>query len=276
MTIKAAKQPDNAYAVTNPAITTADATAPTFANATVNGNQLIMTYSEALDAAHQATANAFTVKVGGVANTVTAVAVDAAAKTLTLTLSTAVQSNNKVTVAYTDRSGNNINTVQDASGNDARSFFAHAVINNTPDTRAPVFAHATVNGSTLVMTYSEALDASHAPAAGKFAVAVGGVANVVKAVVVNAVAKTVTLTLATAVSHDAAVTVKYTDPNGNDNINAIQDKAGNDALTLSAHVTNTTPDTTAPVFAHATVNGSTLVMTYGETLDARHAPSAGK
>ncbi|MFI3120601.1 MAG: hypothetical protein QX203_11565 [Methylococcaceae bacterium] len=48
MTIKAAKQPDNAYAVTNPAITTADATAPTFANATVNGNQLIMVTTQPL------------------------------------------------------------------------------------------------------------------------------------------------------------------------------------------------------------------------------------
>ncbi|MFI3158445.1 MAG: SwmB domain-containing protein, partial [Methylococcaceae bacterium] len=284
MMIKAAKQSKinvagNAHVVTDPAINTADTTAPIFAGATVNGNKLLMTYTETLDTVHTAAAKAFTVKVDGVANAVQAVLVNAAAKTVTLTLTTAVSHGAVVRVGYTDPSGNNnINAIQDAAGNDALTLTAAHVTNNTPDTTAPVFASAEVNGGTLVMTYSEALDAAHSPAAGKFAVAVGGVATIVTDVAVNAAAKTVILTLKTPVERNDAVTVSYTDPSLKNNLNAIQDAVGNDALSLVAQtVLNATPaDTVAPVFAAAAVNGSTLVLTYGEALDATHIPAAGK
>ncbi|TAN67601.1 MAG: hypothetical protein EPN17_10890 [Methylobacter sp.] len=250
---------------------TPDTTAPVFAGAAVNGNTLVMTYNETLDAFHAPVPANFAVTAGGIANAVTAVAVDAVAKTVTLTLSTPVIKGNTVTVGYTDPSAaNDANAIQDAVGNDVLSIAAQTVINNTPDTTAPVFAGAVVNGSTLVMTYGEALDATHAPIAGNFAVTAGDVANAVTAVTVNAVAKTVTLTLSTPVTNGAVVTVGYTDPSAANDINAIQDASGNDALSLVAQtVTNATP----PVFADAAVNSNTLVMTYSGTLDATHAAS---
>ncbi|MFI3158474.1 MAG: SwmB domain-containing protein, partial [Methylococcaceae bacterium] len=254
--------------------TPADTLAPSFADAAVDGGTLVMTSNEALDAAHAPAAGNFAVAVEGVANAVTAVAVNAAAKTVTLTLSTPVVKGNTVTVGYTDPSIiNDANAIQDASGNDALSIVTQTVTNNTPDSTAPVFAGAVVDGSSLVMTYSEALDAAHAPVAENFAVAVEGVANAVTAVIVDAAAMTVTLTLSTAVTHGAVVTVGYTDPSPGNDASAVQDAAGNDTLSIPAQaVTNNTPDTTAPIFAGASVNGNTLVMTYNEanTLDAIH------
>ncbi|MDO9169561.1 MAG: FG-GAP-like repeat-containing protein [Methylobacter sp.] len=111
---------------------------------------------------------------------------------------------------------------------------------NTP----PVFASATVNGNTLVMSYTEAttLDAVNIPFPGAFVVLVGATANTVTAVVVNAVNKTVTLTLASAVANGNTVTVAYNDPTVNNDVNAIQDAGGTDAATLTATlVTNDTP-----------------------------------
>jgi uncharacterized repeat protein (TIGR02059 family) len=145
------------------------------------------------------------------------------------------------------------------------------------DTTPPAFSSAAVNGTTLVMTYTDAsmLDAAHPPAPGSFAVTAGGSAVTVDSVAVNAVAKTVTLTLHSAVGNGQAVTVAYTDPTVGDDANAIQDAGGNDAATLAATaVTNNTPDTTAPVFVSAAVNGTTLVMTYADAgmLDAAHPP----
>ena len=126
---------------------------------------------------------------------------------------------------------------------------ASIVSTTLPDTGpvgagAPTFASATVSGSTLVMTYTSAtsLDATHPPVKGAFVVKAGGVADVVTAVAVDATAKTVTLTLTTAVTSGSEVTVAYTDPTAANDVNAIQDAAGNDAATLAATVvTNNTP-----------------------------------
>jgi uncharacterized repeat protein (TIGR02059 family) len=112
-----------------------DTLAPVLATSTVNGNQLVLTYTDAttLNAANTAPIGAFAVMVGGSANAVTAVAVNAAAKTVTLTLTTTVVAGQAVTVAYTDpTAGNDANAIQDAAGNDAASFAATAATNLTP------------------------------------------------------------------------------------------------------------------------------------------------
>ena len=270
---------NDAATITTQAVTnnTPDTTAPVFASATVNGSTLVLNYTEAntLDATNKPLPGAFTVSGG---HSVTAVAVDAALKKVTLTLGTAVANGETVTVSYTDpTAGNDTNAIQDSTGNDAATITTQAVTNNTPDTIAPVFASATVNGSSLVLNYTEAntLDATNKPLLGAFTVSGG---HSVTAVAVNAALKTVTLTLGTAVANGETVTVSYTDPTGGNDLNAIQDAAGNDAATITTQaVTNNTPDTTAPVFASATVNGSTLVMTYTEAnmLDATNVPAQG-
>ena len=108
------------------------------------------------------------------------------------------------------------------------------------DTTAPTFTSATTNaaGTTITLTYSEALSATTA-ATGAFAVMTGGSANVVTTVTVSG--STVVLTLTTAVTNGQAVTVAYTDPTAGNDTNAVQDTAGNDAVTLAATaVTNVT------------------------------------
>ncbi|MEZ0263339.1 MAG: SwmB domain-containing protein [Phycisphaerae bacterium] len=257
---------------------TADTTAPEFEDAEVNGDTLVMTYtdSSALDST-TARPSAFVVNVAGGAVVVEAVAVDAVAKTVTLTLATAATAGQAVTVSYTDATvDDDARAIQDVGGHDAATLPATTVTNNTPDATRPVFASATVNGSTLVMTYTESttLDAgsTHIPLPGAFAVKVGGVTDAVTAVAVNAGAKTVTLTLTTAALDGQAVTVAYTDGSSGNDTRAIQDAAGNDAATLAATaVTNNTPDTTAPVFAGATVTGTTLVMSYTDLHDLNAA-----
>ena len=112
-----------------------------------------------------------------------------------------------------------------------------------PSAPAPTLTGASVNGNTLVLTFSEALDAAHAPSASAFGLTVAGVAAPApSAVLVDG--NQVTLTLSTTVGFGQAVTLSYTDAHvGADDSNAVQDSAGNDAASFSGvAVTNATPN----------------------------------
>ncbi|MCW8171433.1 hypothetical protein D8B22_20585, partial [Verminephrobacter aporrectodeae subsp. tuberculatae] len=266
----------------------ADTTAPEFHSATVTGNQLVLTYTEAgtLDGAALAGNAGFTVNTaaGTAAIIVSSAVVSATTKTVTLTLSRAVAHGETVTVSYTKPASGAV--VQDAAGNDAVSFSSQAVTNNTPapmDTTPPVFSSAVVTGDQLVISYTEAGTLDGAALAGNagFTVntAAGATAITVSSALVNATAKTVTLTLSRAVTATETVTVSYTKPASGA---VVQDAAGNDAVSFSSQaVTNNTPaptDTTPPVFSSASVNGDQLVISYTEanTLDgAALAGNAG-
>jgi len=114
-----------------------DQDAPVWVSASVNGASLVLTYADtsSLDAINVAGTTTFAVVSGGVANTVTGVAVNGSAKTVTLTLTTPVGFAEVVTVAYTDpTAGNDANAIQDIQGNDAASLGVTPVTNNTLDT----------------------------------------------------------------------------------------------------------------------------------------------
>ncbi|MBV5311152.1 SwmB domain-containing protein [Chromatium okenii] len=98
----------------------------------------------------------------------------------------------------------------------------------------PVFISASVNANTLLLNYADkdALDTVHLPAAGAFQVMTNGVANAVTAVAINA--NTVALTLAKSVTAEQVVTFTYNDPAVADDVDAIQDEFGNDAVSLAA------------------------------------------
>ena len=87
------------------------------------------------------------------------------------------------------------------------------------------------NTTSLVLTYDSALDPVHPPGPASFAVLVDGTANNVTGVAVAGSA--VTLTLATPLSTGQAISVTYTDPTAGNDANAIQDLAGNDAVTIT-------------------------------------------
>jgi len=180
---------------------------------------------------------------------------------------------NSITYTYTVQAGDNdadgiavgaislgTTTVKDAAGNNASLALAGhvpALTGVLVDTAGPALLTATVNGATMVLTYSDAslLDAANVPATSTFGVLVAGSPVLVSGVVVNAAAHTVTLTLASPVSNGQAVSVAYSDPTTGNDVNAIQDAAGNDAASLaSTAVVNNTPSPDTPP-ATGTVDG---------------------
>ncbi|QCO07159.1 Ig-like domain-containing protein [Azospirillum argentinense] len=202
---------------------------PALQGAAVNGASLVLTYDLALSSTNPPAANLFTVTAGGQAVTVSSVAVDSVNKTVTLTLAQAVTNADTVTVSYTDpTAGNDTNAIQSVTGADAASFTAHPVTNNSPDTTPPSLVSASVNGTTLTLTYSEALDGAADAAGSAFTVMVNGVTRTVTGA--DASGTTVTLTLGSAVERYQTVTVGYTPPGSGAKT---QDVAGNAAAAVT-------------------------------------------
>ena len=145
-----------------------------------------------------------------------------------------------------DRNGG---TIKDEADNDA--VLDHEAVapqvGHKVDGVRPAFLSAAVDGSSLTLTYGEALDEGSRPAPGDFTVEVGGTGRSVSAVSVRG--SVVTLTLDPAVEHgDTGIRVNYSP-----GTRPIRDAVGNDALGLSRQsVTNTTgapnsaPEITSP------------------------------
>ena len=112
--------------------------------------------------------------------------------------------------------------------------------NGTPrETTPPSVSSASVNGTTLTITFSENLATSPLPAANTFTVDAGGDTRAVNDVSISRIQ--VTLTLASAVSSSDQVTVGYTPPTEQANPR-LKDLNGNSAAPFSGKaVTNNTP-----------------------------------
>ena len=252
-----------------------DGIPPTFKSASTNaaGNKILINYDEILSAktAHN---NNFIVRSNGAPNTVTAVTILNA--TIRLTLATSVKKGQAVTVAYTDPStADDDDAIQDRKGNDAASLSETAVTNNSRiDGSPPRFKSASTNtdGSKVILNYDEKLSAKSADN-NDFLIRSNGIPNKVTAVtILNA---TIKLTLATSVKKGQAVTVAYTDPSTADDDDAIQDRKGNDAASLSetAVTNNSRIDGSPPRFKSASTNtdGSKVILNYDEKLSAKSA-----
>ena len=145
-----------------------------------------------------------------------------------------------------DRNGG---TIKDEADNDA--VLDHEALapqaGHKVDGVRPAFLSAAVDGSSLTLTYGEALDPGSRPAAGDFTVQVESSGRSVSGVSVSG--SVVTLTLDPAVEHgDMGIRVNYSP-----GTRPIRDAVGNDALGLSSQsVTNTTgapntaPEITSP------------------------------
>ena len=119
------------------------------------------------------------------------------------------------------------------------------------DRMAPVLTGAVVDGRTLTLTFSGALDATSKPPADAFAVTVAGTARTVDAVALSGSA--VELTLASGVASGETVTVGYAAPAGADAA-LLKDAAGNPAAGFSAEaVTNGTQGLPAVSIAAETI-----------------------
>ena len=181
-----------------------------------------------------------------------------------------------------DRSGSSVSISADGSriaigAMMNRQNRGHVRVFEAVDSTAPSFQSAATNaaGNKIILTYDEALSAT-AAASSAFTVQTAGTNNQVTAVAISG--SKVQLTLTNTVKNDDAVTVRYDDPTGGNDNNAVQDAAGNDAASLgqTAVTNNSTVAGTPPTFQSAATNapGSKIILTYDEALSATTAAAS--
>lgn len=259
---------------TAPVLVTASPNQPLLGS---NGTELTLTYNESLSTTAAQVSN-FVVTVAGSPVSVSSVSVSGS--TVVLTLATPVEANNAITVAYTAPSnvtGTSNSATQDTTGNDAASFVATAVTNNSSlDTTAPVLITSgasaptvSANGTTLTLTYSEAVS-STLPSSSNFVIYVNGSPVTVSSVARGSDTSTIIVTLANPIGKQPGFNVTIDLP-------AVSDLSSNSSIasTAVAVTNNSTQDQTAPVLSSASVGstGTSLVLYYNESLYVSNKPA---
>ena len=143
-------------------------------------------------------------------------------------------------------------SIRDKAGNDAVLNIAPSVLSDHKvDGVKPVLQTAAVTGTTLILTYDEALDNTGSSSlASAFTVALAtGTAPTVSTVAVSGQA--VTLTLSQAVLSEDMVTLSYTAPTGTD-ATPIRDIVGNAADNFTSEAVTNATTNAAPTFPSAT------------------------
>ena len=148
----------------------------------------------------------------------------------------------------------------DVDGNAGRSKSASFRV----DTVAPTLDSASVNGSTLTATFSEALDTSKKAASGAFTLDVTGTNDDPTVSSYTMSGATATMTLSDAVTSNQTLTITYTQPTGS--ATKIADLAGNALASIPAgseiSVTNDT-GTSPPTVTFSPANGALIASSSG-------------
>ena len=239
---------------------TIDSTAPAVSTRSIDGATLTVTYDERLRESSVPDKARFTVRVANEGRTVDAV--DVSGKTVVLTLASPARAGQTATVTYA-ASGT---PIEDLAGNDAPSFTNQSVSNDTAaDVTAPKFVSATVDASTLIITFDEALDSAHKPEGRFLLVAVNG-SRIPSRSTVAINGETVTLGLDIIVRPTELVSIAYNPVFVTQANQRLQDATGNEVAAFDSSVTNL-PATVPPTVNGATVSGTTLTLTFDKALE---------
>ena len=247
-----------------------DTKAPAVTSAFIKDKTLTLSFSEAISSATAANRR-WTVKEDGVAIPVVFSKVDTATAQLDLRLASAVDFGSTVTLSYSDLEGDQTSgVIEDAAGNDLASISNLAVTNRTKRSELPLNVNsAEVDGNTITLAFDREL-ATTTPNTGTFRVTANGKAIKVTAIKLKPANREALLTLQSPVAFGDSVALSYTDAQGNQKSNVIEDLDGNDLATIAGlNVTNNTRKSTSDLKVdYAEADGSTINLYFTDSLSS--------
>ncbi|GIP21772.1 Ig-like domain-containing protein [Paenibacillus sp. J22TS3] len=217
----------------------------------VSGNMVVLTFRDSLKSVSSYAAGQFSVTSDGYSRGVSSIS--QSGSIVYLYLSSYVGDGEVVKVSYSPGSY----PLQDYRGQNI-SGFSDFFVRNTYDTKPPVFTKAEGSGSTVILTYNEALKPSGIPMKSQFSVLVNNSPVYVTAVAINS--NQVTLTLASAFTAAQKVTVSYVPASG-----GISDLNGNLAGYINLEPVNYS-STASQNIRSASVKGDTVTVVFNSVL----------
>ena len=253
----------------SPSITVQDTIAPVFSSATANGTSLAITFDETLDGSSTPAGSAFTVKRNG-STLADPTNVALSGSTATLTLAAVIRNGDTVTVAYTQPGANRL---RDGSANNVTSFGDQAVTNSTASLTPDVPALVSPGAGATVATATPTLTATFSD------IDTTNTGQITFRVCDSSDCSNVLATFSSSAGIANGANGSASVPGGtitSDSTYYWQAKATDNTTAASAFSSSRSfvVDTTAPALQSAGVDGTSLTLTYDESLDASSVPAA--
>lgn len=234
-----------------------DTALPKPSSGSVSYNKVTLNFSQPLRNVSSNAYEQFTVKADG--SPMNIQSISQSGQTLYLTLNVNVSDGQVITVSYTP--GNN--PIQDDRGQNI-SAFSDFFVRNYLDTKPPVFQSAEGAGNKVVLTYNEPLSTYNIPMKSQFSVLVNGAPNYVSAIEIKD--NKVTLTLTSALSKDAKVTVSYVPGSGS---TRLTDLNGNAAGYVNLETVKVSENGLNGEIKALIVQGDMIQIIYNKTLQTQ-------
>ena len=236
----------------------------------LTGGNILVTFCEAIaDISYRwSNFSAFTVLADGDERTVSDLITPSSSVgrlEIRLGTSDAIEEGETVTVAYDQSQGDASYPLEDLDqGNRPVESWSAQSVTNSVD-RPPTLTSVSALYDIVTLTFSEALDEDSVP--GQAAFLIGGVQHVPGVAGVSISGATVTLTMDNVLHNrnSPTYTLRYTKP---DQSPLRQTDGAHDVASISSFLFNSTTPTAKPVVSAATVDGSTLQITFDLPLKA--------
>jgi uncharacterized repeat protein (TIGR02059 family) len=242
-----------------------DVSAPTIAGGSASGSAITLSFNKDLMTVNSYAYLQFSVSVGGVNYSTTSISSNGS--NILLTINGSIQNYSNVYVTYTPGSY----PVRDAAGNYLAGFSNYSIY-SVPDTATPSLQSVSVSSNIVTLKYNKILNSQSVPSVSQFSVLVDNMARSVLQVRISG--DSVLLTLASAVTTGQITYVSYLA-----SMTLITDLSGNAAPSFNNASTGGGSGGSGGLngtIYSVIAKGSTLTLTFAETLNSGYVPSTNQ
>ena len=242
--------------------------APELLRAVAIDDEIVLTFDSELDSSNSPSADFWTIYEDGRSKLIESIEVKSSVGKIVFTLSHKIDSLSDVIIGYNDLKGDqDEGVVQSKDGIDLASIDDFIVDNQTTRASTPLeVLSSEVDGNQIILGFSRELD-SVQPRNGVFRVESDGKKIKIIDIVLDADSREAYLTLQRPVRFHESVSLTYTDADGDQRKNTIQDLDGNDLASLNLELENTTDRTSVFEVDTAEIDGYLLTLDFAEELD---------
>ena len=216
-----------------------------------------MSFDSELDSSNSPSVDFWTIHEDGRNKSIQSIDVKSSVGKIVFTLTNTIDSLSDITISYNDLKGDqDEGVIQNKDGIDLASIDDFVVDNQTTRASTPLeVLSSEVDGNQIILGFSRELD-SVQPRNGIFRVKSDGKKIKIIDIVLDADSREAYLTLKRPVRFDESVSLTYTDADGDQRKNTIQDLEGNDLASLNLELENTTDGTSLFELDSAEIDGS--------------------